>query len=557
MRGMGVSAVRARDYFVGDDGQVALALMGAVGFLLLIGCANVALLLTTRFAARRREVAVRAALGCGRGRQVRQFVTESLLLFLAGAVTGMFLAGWLAGSLTVFLPEAIASQVGLDGIRIDTLVILFAGVLSIASGLVFGFIAAIRSTGTDLNSVMKDAGRSASGGSGGTLRTLAGVEIALAVVLLTGAGMMTDTFQRLKGRDLGFEPEGVLTVQAGLEAQRYSTAPARLAFIESFLERVGQLPGVDRAGLTTVNPLCCGDWGARVTVEGHPFISQEQLPIVQHQLVTPGFFEAMRMRIVRGRGFTAEDREGREPAAIVDDRAARRFWPGEDPIGKRIKRGAPDSPNPWLTVVGVVGTIEDEGEYTEAWYLPYAQNAVGPSSNLLHFMIRAADPLSLASSIRSLGASLDPVLALHDITTMDGVHSERLQQNRIGAVVTAIFAAAGLLLAALGLYGVLAFALAADTREIGIRRALGAPASKIVRLVIERGARVVVAGTAIGVPIAVFAGVALERVLPDAQLRPSLVLVAVAALAAAAAAATLVPMVRALRLNPLTALRDE
>lgn len=557
MRGMGVTAVRARDYFVDDEGQIALALMGAVAFLLLIGCANVALLLTTRFASRRREVAVRAALGCGRARQVRQFVTESLLLFVVGGALGLVVAAWMAGSLAVFLPEAIASQVGLQGIEIDARVVLFASLLSVVTGVLFGLIAATRATRADIHSVMKEAGRSATASSGGTLRGLAASEVALAVVLLTAAAVMADTFQRLHARDLGFEPNGVLTLQAGMEAQRYAAAAPRLSFIDGLLERVRALPAVEAAGVTTVNPLCCGDWGVRVAVQGQQYTSQAQLPLLQHQLVTPGYFEAMRMRLLRGRSFTADDREGREPVVIVDERAARRFWPGEDPLGKRLKRGTPDSRNPWLTVVGVVATIDDQGEYTEAWYMPYAQQPVGPSSETLHLMIRASDPLSLATTVKAIGAELDPALALHDVTTMDGVQSERLEQNRLGAFVTWIFAVAGLLLAALGLYGVLSYVLAADTREIGVRLALGARPGSILRLVVGRGMRLVGWGMAFGILVAAGVGTGLERVLPDAELRLSMVVTSSMVLLCAASLAVLVPALKALRVDPLSALRHD
>jgi putative ABC transport system permease protein len=557
LRGLGVTAVPVRDYFVGDDGRVPLALMGAVGFLLLIGCANVALLLTTRFAARRREVAVRAALGCGRRRQVRQFVTESLLLFAAGGITGLLIASWLAGSLVVFLPEAIATQVGIEGIALDWRVGTFAGALAIGAGLLVGVIAALRATRADLQSVMKDAGRSVAGGSRGTLRGLAAAEAALAVLLLTAAGMMADAFQRLQARDLGFEPFGVLTLQADMESTRYATAGARLDFIDRLLARTREMSGVESAGMSTVNPLCCGNWGMRVSIEGQEVVPPDAVTAVQHQLVTPGLFEAMRIRLLRGRLFTADDREGREPVAIVDERAARRFWPGQDPVGKRLKRGSLESAGPWITVVGVVAAIEDDGEYSEAWYLPYLQHPTGPSSTSLHFMVRADDPSSLASSIRAVAAEIDPTLPLHDITTLDAVRSVRLQQNRLGAVVTSLFALAGLLLAGLGLYGVLSFVLAADTREIGVRLALGAPRRAVVGLVFSRAVSVVGSGLAIGAVGAVAGGAALEAVVPEAHSSTVMVVAAAAALSAAAIVATIVPAVRAMRLDPLAALRQD
>ena len=557
MRGLGVTAVPARDYFAGDDGQVALALMGAVGFLLLIGCANVGLLLTTRFAARRREVAVRAALGCGRGRLVRQFVTEALLLFVGGGAVGLMVAVWITEGLVVFLPEALATQVGLEGLSLTWGVAAFAGLLAVTAGLLFGSIAALRATRADLHAVMKDAGRSSTGGSRGTLRGLASAEAALAVVLLTTAGMMAGAFESLQRRDLGFEPAGVLTIQAGMESSRYASAASRLAFIERFSERLRALPGVHAVGMTTVNPLCCGNWGMRVSIEGQPLFSADSQLAVDHQLVTPGYVEAMKMRLLRGRAFTPDDREGREPVAMIDARAAERFWPGEDPIGKRMKRGSPETPGPWITIVGVVAPVDDEGEYTEAWYLPYLQHATGPSSALLHFMVRADEPGALIKSIRAAGAEIDPALALHDMVTLDAIQSERLDQNRLAAVVTAIFAGAGLLLASLGLYGVLSFVLTSDTREIGVRVALGARRSSIAALVLARGFKVVGWGLVAGVIIASVAGAALERLVPDARFAPSLLVASVAALGAAALLATLIPAIRATRLDPLDALRHD
>lgn len=557
MRGLGVTAVRAREYFAGDDGQIALALMGAVGSLLLIGCANVGLLLTTRFAARRREVAVRAALGCGRGRLVRQFVTEALLLFAGGGAAGLLIAAWIADGLVVFVPEALATQVGLEGLPLTWPVVAFAGALAVGAGLLFGSIAARRATRADLHAVMKDGGRSSTEGSRGTLRGLASAEAALAVVLLTTAGMVAGAFESLQRRDLGFEPFGVLTIQAGMESPRYASAAARLAFIERFSERLRAMPGVQAVGMTTVNPLCCGNWGMRVSVEGRPLLSTESQLAVDHQLVTPGYVEAMKMRLLRGRAFTPDDREGREPVAMIDARAAERFWLGENPIGKRMKRGSPDAAGPWITIVGVVAPVDDRGEYTEAWYLPYLQHPTGPSSAQLHFMVRADEPGALIKPIRAAGAEIDPGLPLHDMVTLDMIRSERLDRNRLAALVTTVFAGAGLLLASLGLYGVLSFVLASDIREIGVRVALGARRSSIAGLVFARSLSVVGWGLVGGIVIASLAGAALERVVPEARFAPSVLMASVAALAAAALLATLIPAIRAMRLDPLEALRHE
>ena len=558
MRGMGVLSVRARDYFVQNDDRVAVVLMGAVGLLLLIGCANVALLLTTRFAARDREVAVRAALGCGRGRQVRQFVTEAVLLFGSGGALGLIVAVWLKDSLVVFLPRPVAQDIGLQGVPLDAPVVVLAGIVAVVLGLGFGLVASLRSTRADLPGMLRDGGRTVAGlQNRGTLRTLAAAEVALALALLASAGLLADTFRRVQQRDLGFDPAELLTVQAGTEAARFADGTARLDYVARMLERVRAMPGVTAAAMTTVNPLCCGNWGARAAVEGHPVSATEQGPAFQHQLVSDGFFDTLRIPILRGRAFTADDRLGRDMVAIVDERAARRFWPGGDPIGKRVKLGAVGAPGPWMTVVGVAGTIEDQGEYPEAWYLPLAQHPTGPSSRSLHLMVRSPDPLLLVPAIRAASAELDPLLALHDVKTMDRVRDDELAQNRVGVVVTVVFAAAGVVLAALGLYGVLSFVLASDTRELAVRLALGAPRTGVARLVLTRGLRATAWGLAGGLALAIVSARALERVLPETRMDVTILAASCLAVVLAAAAATAIPAVRAMRVDPLAALRAE
>jgi putative ABC transport system permease protein len=557
--GLGVTAVQARDYFVAGQDRVALALMGAVAFLLLIACANVALLLTTRFASRRKEVAVRAALGCGRGRQIRQFVTEGVLLFFAGGAIGLVIALWLRRWLAVFLPEAIATQVGIEGIPIDVRLVAFSAGLSMAAGVTFGLIAALRAGTADIGSVLKGGGRSvAATASRGTLATLVIVEVALALVLLTAAGTMVDTFLRVQGRSLGFEPDGVLTMQVDLGAARYASAEARRAFIARALERARAMRGVESAGVTTVNPLCCGNWGMRVTPEGYPAVPAEQSPVVQHFIVTPGYFETVRHAIVRGRAFTEADTEGAEMTVIVDTAFADRFWPGESAVGKRVKRGGLDSPHPWLTVVGVAATVVDEGEYTESWYLPYAQHAMGPSAGGAHLMIRAAgDSSALVPLVRAAVAELDPNLALFEIATMDSLLADNLRQDRLGAFVSAMFAFAGLLLAALGLYGVLSFVVNEDMREIGLRIALGASRTGVLDLVVGRAVRMTAIGLGIGIVAALGASSLFARLLEDARPDWRIIAASSCVLLAVTLAAAVLPARRALKLDPLEVLRGE
>jgi cell division protein FtsX len=262
LRGLGVTAVSAHDYFVNEQDRVALMLMGAVGMLLLIGCSNVALLLTTKFASRQAEVAVRAAMGCSRARQTRQFVAEGVLLFVAGGAAGLLLASWFSDALVVLLPEAIAGQVGFDGIPLDGRLVTFALGLSVLTGMAFGLVAAWRTTRSNLNLVIKGSGRSVAGAtSRGTLGALVIAEVALAVILLFGAGVMVDAFRRLQTRDLGLDPNGVLTLQADMSAARYASAEARRFFVDHALARIERVPGVSAVAMTTVNPCVAGTGG--------------------------------------------------------------------------------------------------------------------------------------------------------------------------------------------------------------------------------------------------------------------------------------------------------
>jgi putative ABC transport system permease protein len=559
LAGLGILAVRARDYFAADEDRLSIALMGAVALLLLIGGTNVAVLLTTKFASRSTEVAVRAALGCSRARQVRQFVTEGLLLFMVGGSAGLLFAAWLKDALVVFLPEAIATQVGIDGIPFDVRMVLFATIVSVASGVGFGLIAARRVSTGNLGQTMKAGGRSLAGSAvRGTLGKLVVAEVALAIVLLTSAGMLVDTFRRLQSRDLGFNPDSVMTVQFDLSAARYASPDARALVMDRIIERVRTLPGALSVGATTVNPVCCGNWGMRVTPEGYPLATADQTPTVQHFIVSPGYFETMGQAVIQGRTFDATDITGATASVIVDRAAAARFWPGENPIGRRIKRSTLDAAFPWLTVVGVVETVIDEGNYTEAWYLPFAQNATGPSATGAHLMVRAAgDASALIPGIRSIVSEIDRDLALYEVAAMSDLVSDNIRQDRLGALVASIFAAAGLLLAALGLYGVLAFAVNADRREIGVRLALGAARMDVFRLIAGRGLRLAAIGVVIGAAAAYGVAVGLMRLVEGARFDVGLLGIAAAVLLGAAVLAIIVPTRRALRVDPLTSLRAD
>jgi putative ABC transport system permease protein len=556
MRGLGVTAVMARDYFVGGEDQVALVLMGAVALLLLIGCTNVALLLTTRFAARQVEVAMRAALGCSKRRQTRQFVTEGVMLFLVGGILGLGLAVFFKDLLVFLLPDAIRTDVGFNGIPLDWRMVGFAAGLSVISGVGFGLVAAMRTSGADLHAVMKGGGRSVAGSSSrGLLGSLVVAEVALAVVLLFAAGVMVDTFQRLSRRDLGFDINGVMTLRVDLNASRYASADARRLLVDRVLARARDLPGVVDAGVTTVNPLCCGNWGMRVVADGMPPLSQNEVPIVQHFIITPGLFSTLRRPVIAGRDFSHTDGAGTEPVVIVDQPMADRFWPGESPLGKRVRRWSIDGQYAWLTVVGVVGAAIEEGDNPESWYLPHSQNATGPSAEGVHVMVRGDASAAIEREFRQVVAAEDPALAVYDVATMTSLLAEDLKQDELGAWVSGVFAFAGMLLAALGLYGVLSFVVAGDRAEIAVRRALGATGRDVFGLIFGRGLRLVGGGVLAGAAGAWLVATVLPRWFEAAQPDLSLIAWSAALLVVAAVVAMIPPTRRALKLDPLDAMR--
>lgn len=556
MRGLGITAVTAREFFVDNEDRLALVLMGAVGVLLLIACSNVALLLTTRFASRRTEVVVRAALGCSRARQVRQFVTEGVVLFLAGGGLGFLIAMLLRDSLVVLLPENLATEVGFDGIPIDMRLVGVSTVVALVTGVAFGLLASLRTTGADLHAVMKSSGRSvASTASRGLLGSLVVAEVALAVTLLFAAGVMIDMFHRLSRRDLGFQTAHVTTARVDFTSERYRSADARRMLVSELTTRLSSTAGVEAVGATTVNPLCCGDWGARVVPEGVVVPQQGDAPILQHFIVSVGYFETLRFQLIEGRFFTGADGPASEPVVIVNRDMAERYWPGRSALGKRVRQWTASGDAPWATIVGVVQNAEEHGDYESSWYLPHAQRADGPSGNGIHVMVRTAPGVSVGAAMRAVFAEVDPALPMFELTTLEALAAEGLRQDRMGAWISGAFGVAGLLLASLGLYGILSFVIAGDRVEIAMRRALGAGAGDVVWLVVRRAAVLVGMGVLVGGVGALTAARVVPRWFGEARPNVELGLVAVCLIVLAATLAMVAPIRRALRLDPIQAMR--
>jgi len=565
-----LTAVPIRDDIVRNHPRLGIILLGAVGFLLLIACANVANLLLVRGASRRTELAIRVALGAGRMRQIRQLVTESLVLALSGAAVGFLLAGALTGALARL---SVASTYSLGeffrDIRIDWRVLAFGLLVALFTTLLFGLLPAIKGSKTDVQHVLKEGGRSSRTPAGGLMKALVAGEVAIALVLLAGAGLMVRNFNALQRVTLGYDPVDRLAVELALPDHRYPEAPDRLRFVDRLLERVEALPGVVSAGVSTHLPLTGGSVTRAYSVEGGPSSEPGNQILANIRLVTSDYLRTMGIPLLRGRQFNEdEDREARA-VVIVSEPMARRYWPGEDPIGRRIKFGQLESQTPWLTIVGVVGDVEELYEVEETIYIPHA---AAPAADFSLVLRTAVDPRGFTDVMRDAIWQVDPDQPVENVATLEQMVSESVSQERLGTFLIQTFAALALLLAALGLYGVTSYAVSQRTHEIGIRKALGCPSAGILRLVLKQGAVLAVIGVALGIPLAlgltrVMSGVLSGananapvriRMLTEASSLPLLLYVAIAVmLTAIALLACYFPAHRANKVHPVEALRYE
>jgi putative ABC transport system permease protein len=539
-----------------------LVLLGAVGFVLLIACANVANLLLARAAARSKEIAVRTALGASRERLVRQLLTESLLLALAGGVLGLGLAFWGVRSVAALNPGNLPRA---DEIGIDPPVMLFTLVVSLLTGLLFGLAPALHASATDLHGMLKDGGRGSAGsrGSHGIRRMLVIAEVALALTLLTGAGLLVKSFARLQGVDPGFDPDRVLTFNLALPPARYPSDTQQVAFFNQVLPALAATPGVRSVGSTSVVPFG-GNWStSSFEVEGYQPPRGQPGPWGDIRIVSPSFFGALGIPLRRGRLLTAEDGAGAPRVAVVDEELARRYWPGADPIGKRITYGPPPgaadtSAREWIEVVGVVGHTKHEGLDAESRvqvYLPYAQRPMPFSTVVLR---TSADPAGYVNQARRVVQSIDPDQPIANPRTMEELIAQSVGQRRLSMLLLSVFSGLALVLASVGIYGLMSYSVAQRSRELGVRIALGAARSDVLRLVLRQGMRLALIGIGVGVG----AAFALTRVIAS-QLYgvkatdPATFATVALLLAVTALAANLVPAVRATRVDPAVVLRDE
>jgi putative ABC transport system permease protein len=568
-RGWTVKVVALRQDLLGDlEGRVRralFALMGGVAFLLLICCANVANLQLARGIARERELVLRRTLGAGRWRIARQLLTENMLLALIGGVAGLLLAYWLLPLLAALNPiQGISLAAFFHNFSIDKRVLGFALCVTLLTGLAFGLLPAFTGAGEDALMPRIRQGDQRSGGDVAGHRWLKGLivaEIAIALMLLICGGLMVQSFQRLQHVVLGFNPDNLLTMKMELPVSKYSEYRRRIAFADEVLERTRNLPGVVSAGLTTNIPLEREiAYDAIFDVDGRPPADPNNVPITSHRVVSPGYLETLGVTLMSGRFINKNDRADTLPVVIVSEEFARQAWPGQEAIGKRVRRIRAGQTFAWMNVVGVVKNVkEDLFNYRinrPVWYVPYAQVE---NDFPLNLVVRSrVDPTSLTAAVRDVIRTCDPDQPVSNIMTMTTILSKVLVTERFGAVLMGTLAISGLLLASLGLYGVMAYAVSRRTAEIGLRVALGAQHGHVLQLILGQGAKLTLLGVAVGLG----AAWGLSRVLgnllfevkatdPATFISISLLLVSIALLAC------FFPARRALNVDPMIALRAE
>ncbi|HYA97396.1 MAG TPA: ABC transporter permease [Methylomirabilota bacterium] len=559
--GLTFGVVPLLEQVVGDVRAALLTLTGAVGLVLLIACANVSNLFLSRALARDKELAVRAALGAGRGRIVRQLLTESALLALGGGLLGVLLA---FGMVRFIHALGAGSVPRLAELGINVEVLFFTLFLSLAAGILFGFAPALRVSRINLQDALKESGHGAAAASAVWSRrnyfrrALVAAELALSVVLLTGAGLLLRSFVRLQNVSPGFNPDHVLTFSLSMSGRKYTGRQAVIEAYRRLWDRLDHLPGVTASGGAYALPLSqLFAWGP-ITVEGRAPAPGEKFLNADERMVAGRFFEAMQIPLLEGRLFSERDAADKPRVALVDEFMARELWPGQSPVGKRIHSGGIGENSPWITVVGVVGRVKQytlDADSRIAFYLPHEQS---PARELTVVVRSVSDPAALAAAVRNEIRALDPDLPMYYVRTMNERVAESLARRRFSLLLLEIFAGFALGLAAVGVYGVMSYLVTQGARELGIRVALGATQRAVLSLVLGRGMLLAAGGIALGAGAALAMGRLIARMLfrvgPADPLTFSLVtgiMLGVAFLAVS------VPARRATRVDPIVALREE
>jgi predicted permease len=558
--GLTFSVVPLLEQAVGSIRLRLYILLGAVGLVLLVACANVANLLLVRACARQKEFALRAALGASRGRVARQLLAESAVLALIGGGLGVLLAyGGLAG-IRVFGPRTIPRLVE---IAIDGRVLIFTLLVSIGSGFLFGLVPALRISRLDLTSTIKQGGQSSGHTTWGrghhTRRLLVVGELTLSVLLLIGAGLLLRSFTRLQRVEPGFNPRNVLTFALQLSGRQYNGPQPVLATYREIWERLSRLPGVQAAGGCTDLPLTDSPAWTPISIEGRVPPPGERFINADMRVVAGRYFETMEIPLRQGRVFTERDTVGQPGVVVIDERLAQEYWPGQDPIGKRLRRGGIDSANPWLAVVGVVGRIKHESLDSDpriAFYLPHGQYP----ARAMNVVVRSstAGPTGLTAAVKREIRGIDAALPMYSARTMETYVAQSLARHRFTMLLLGVFAAFALVLAAIGTYGVMAYMVGQGAREIGIRLALGATRNGVMRLVVRQGLMLAGAGVVIGLGAALGLSRLMASLLYDMSARDPLTFTVIPiVLLVVALVAGYVPARRAARVDPVVSLRCE
>ncbi|HEX9763862.1 MAG TPA: ABC transporter permease [Candidatus Acidoferrales bacterium] len=552
--GVGVAVNQLYEVRVGDTRPALLLLLGAVGFVLLIACANVANLLLSRTAARQKENAIRAAMGAGRGRLARLWLTESLLLAVVGGALGWLASLWTVDAIRAWGANQIPRA---TEIRLDERVLLYTLLAAVFTGVLVGLAPALQSARTNLSNALKEAGRTHSFGRGRS--RLSGLlvvsEVALSFILLIGAGLLLWSFYLIQSVNPGFAARNVLTARLSLSEAKYPDSSALIQFSRELLDRAQSLPGVEAVGLTGNLPFSEDGWQFGIQVEGQPQPEPGKALSVEVSVISSDYFRAMSVPLLSGRPFNEQD-TGEPLVVIVSDSFAKRFFPGPSPLGERIAHAGP---NPhWMTIVGVVGDTNRNGLDVRSRpeiYMPYTQN---PTRWISVVARTTTEPTSLAPALREQVQAIDPHQPLYGVQPMEQRVAASLGERRFSMTLLGGFAALAFLLAVIGLYSVISYSVSQRTHEIGIRMALGANRSSVLRLVLHQGLKFTLVGTAVGVCGALcltrFASGLLYGITPTEPI----VFVAVAALLAGVALlASWIPARRAVRVDPMVALRYE